>query len=71
MNTMHDQGQDNYVCNIEIAVSTHKREKAYSRLIGRGGNVIRRMSDIPVQRSKLIRTSEMFYSRKERRRRKS
>ena len=43
MNTMHDQGQDNYVCNIEIAVSTHKREKAYSRLIGRGGNVIRRM----------------------------
>ena len=43
MNNMHDQGQDNYVCNIEIAVSTNKREKAYSRLIGRGGNVIRRM----------------------------
>ena len=42
-NTMHGQGQDNYVCNIEIAVSTNKREKAYSRLIGRGGNVIRRM----------------------------
>ncbi len=40
---LQEQGQNHYVCNIEIAVSVNKREKAYSRLIGRGGNVIRRM----------------------------
>jgi rRNA processing protein Krr1/Pno1 len=32
-----------YICTIQIAVGEGKREKAYSRLIGRGGNVIRRM----------------------------
>ena len=37
------QNTEVYICTIQIAVGEGKREKAYSRLIGRGGNVIRRM----------------------------